>query len=304
MVSDWVQDARERLLGLRRPGTGWADQAETSARVEPTALACLGLLASDPGGTHGLEVVRSSSAWLTSVQNADGSLGVSQDLAAPNWGTPHAIWLWTALGSEPDRTGRAVRWLLDQKGEALEPSSDVPTGHDPTIVGWPWVGQTHSWLEPTAQAVLALRCAGQLKHPRTQEGLRLIRDRSIPGGGWNYGNKAVFERELRPQPAPTGLALVALAGLDDRSGREDRALGYLRRVLPGTRSAQSLAWGLLALKAWGQWPDEAALWLSEAYQRIESMKGPATRLAYLLLAHGDRSLSMLGVAGKEAAHHG
>ena len=280
--------------------TRWAPRRS----VEPTALVCLGLLASDPDGTQALPVARSAAAWLASVQNPDGSLGLSRELATPCWGTPHAIWLWTALGFEPDRASRAVRWLLESKGEALEPKGVVASGHDPTIVGWPWVGHTHSWLEPTALAVLALRCVGQIDHPRAQEGLRLIRDRAIPGGGWNYGNSAAFERELRPQPAPTGLALLALAGIDDRSPQVNRALAYLEQVLPGTRSAQSLAWGLLALKAWGLCPREAQRWLAEAYARVAAIREPSTRIAYLLLAQSDRSLSLLGLPGKEADHHG
>ena len=124
---DWVKTARERLLGLRRAETGWADQAGTPARVEPTALACLGLLASDPGGTQVLDVARSSAAWLASVQNPDGSLGVSRELAAPGWGTPHAIWLWTATRVRAGaRTARAVRWLLERKGVALRADSGDP----------------------------------------------------------------------------------------------------------------------------------------------------------------------------------
>ena len=39
----------------------------------------------------------------------------------------------------------------------------------------------------------------------------MIIDRALPHGGWNYGNKVVFGHELRPQPGPTGMALLALA---------------------------------------------------------------------------------------------
>ena len=94
-------------------------------------------------------------------------------------------------------------------------------------------------------AVLALSRAGLAEHPRVQEGLRLIRDRAVRSGGWNYGNKAVFGRPLRPQPAPTGLALLTLAGIDERGGdRSRRAIGYLREALPGVRASASLGWGV------------------------------------------------------------
>ena len=55
-------------------------------------------------------------------------------------------------------------------------------GHDPTLTGWPWVGGTHSWVEPTSLAVLALRREGLGKHPRVEEGLKVIRDRAIVSG--------------------------------------------------------------------------------------------------------------------------
>ena len=112
-----------------------------------------------------------------------------------------------------------MRWLLDQGGVAI-PNLAAPertVGHDTAIVGWPWVADTHSWLEPTAVAILALRREGKVDHPRVREGLRLIRDRAIPTGGWNYGNNIAFGRDLRPQPAPTGIALLALAGIEGRS---------------------------------------------------------------------------------------
>ena len=149
---------------------------------------------------------------------------------------------------------RAARWLLGIKGRAT-PRSDDPehiVGHDTTLVGWPWVADTHSWLEPTALAVLALGRAGLGEHPRVVEGLRLIRDRAVDTGGWNCGNKATFGRALRPQPAPTGLALLTLAQTpgEPRSPLVDRAIRYLTATLPGVRAAWSLGWGLLGLRAW------------------------------------------------------
>ena len=87
-------------------------------------------------------------------------------------------------------------------------------------------------------AVMALTREGLGAHPRVEEGSRLILDRALPHGGWNYGNKRVFGQELRPQPGPTGLALVALATRkhEYRPRSVDPAIDYLIRTLPEVRA--------------------------------------------------------------------
>ncbi|HEU5118087.1 MAG TPA: hypothetical protein VFT74_15800, partial [Isosphaeraceae bacterium] len=140
------------------------------------------------------------------------------------------------------------------------------------------------------------RREGLTDHPRVVEGLRLIRDRTIESGGWNYGNKVVFGRELRPQPAPTGLGLLALAGHEDRTPAVRRAIAYLQDVLPSIRSAASLCWGLLGLRAWGHRPENAASWLEEGRQLSKKRGDTALRLSCLLLAAGTHSLKQLGLA--------
>ena len=109
-------------------------------------------------------------------------------------------------------------------------------GHDPNLVGWPWVEATHSWLEPTALAILALCRGGLAEHPRVKAGVDLILDRALEAGGWNYGNKAVFGTELRPQPGPTGLALLALAAVGTRREAVSRGLTYLREAARDLRA--------------------------------------------------------------------
>ena len=106
-------------------------------------------------------------------------------------------------------------------------------------------------------AVWALCEEGCLRHSRVEQGVCLIRDRAIPGGGWNYGNNIVFGHPLRPQPGPTGIALLALAAAGARDGESPvvaRGLVYLSRTLPTIRSAVSVGWGILGLKAHGACP--------------------------------------------------
>ena len=213
----WRSAARRALLGLRGRQRGWGYRKGATPAVEPTCLACLGLLATrgrDDSGSddEAAAAVAGSADWLATIQRPDGSLGITGASSGPGWPTPLGLLLWQAAGGREDARRRGVEWLLREKGEPAPSTSgsDHILAHDMTLVGWPWVEGTHSWLEPTATAVLALRAAGLATHPRCIEGLRLICDRAIDAGGWNYGNKAAFGRALRPQPGPTGMALLAL----------------------------------------------------------------------------------------------
>ena len=45
---------------------------------------------------------------------------------------------------------------------------------------------------------------------RVDEAERMLADRACAGGGWNYGNAHVFDKDLRPHGPTTALALLAL----------------------------------------------------------------------------------------------
>lgn len=295
MTEDWARSARRELLQLQASKGGWGYRIGSPACVEPSALAALALAASsEPAGAE-QTAVRASADWLASIQGEDGSLGVSAAQPTPGWTTPYALLLWTATQSHEPARRKAAAWLLRQKGRALPRSADPEhiVGHDTTLIGWPWVADTHSWLEPTALAVLALRASGAADHPRVHEGLKLIFDRAITSGGWNYGNKAAFGAALRPQPAPTGLALLALAGTKAPTEVVSRALAYLGSILPETRAPSSLGWGVLGLRAWGEAPAQVPHWLDAAFRHASGRPDSAARLAMLLLAAGEHALEVL-----------
>jgi hypothetical protein len=297
----WIVAARKTLLRSRTKGA-WGYRAGGAPAAEPTALACLGLLATDPGDGVPRPLALEASTWLAGLQQADGSVGVSETLAKPGWPTPHALLLWSALGQASDpRAQRASRWLEDRRGTTTPRTPNSVAGHDTTIVGWPWVEGTHSWIEPTALAVLALARTGRLQSPRVREGLRLIRDRAVPSGGWNYGNSIVLGRALRPMPGPTGLALVALSLEGELSEKVIQAQSYLQAILPKIRSPQSLCWGILGLAAWGQRPKDAGSWLEQSLTRAARRPDLPLQTAYALLGAGPRALDLLGIdhAGKE-----
>lgn len=219
MNGDWTGPARAELRRLRGPSGAWADRPGGSPRAEPTALAGLALLADRPD-PRALADARAAAEWLARLQRPDGAVPIAEGLPGPGWPTPLAILLWASLAGFEGPGDRARRWLLESRGTVLPPSPAI-FGHDPTIVGWSWVAGTHSWVEPTAMALLALRRPGLDGHPRAVEGRRLLIDRATPAGGWNHGNPVVFGRPFAAQPAPTGLALLALAGAVGVTGLRD-----------------------------------------------------------------------------------
>jgi len=293
-MNDWTSRAQVELLRLRDRTGAWGYRKDRGPSVEPTALACLALWScrSQAPEEARPEAIQRGADWLQTLQKPDGSLGIAASLPNPCWATPHAILLWNALGEYAAARRRAAAWLLQQKGNpiALEGANiGSVVGHDMTLVGWPWIEGTHSWLEPTAMAILALDREGLAYHPRVTEGIRVVLDRALPAGGWNYGNTSVFGRQLRPQPGPTGLALLALAAQPSqhRPRSVDPAIAYLLRTLPEIRAPISLAWGVLGLRAWNATPAAAADWLSASYAQYTGRPDMTTGLGLLLLAQGD-----------------
>jgi hypothetical protein len=205
--------------------------------------------------------------------------------------------LWSGLTGYEVQRRLARNWLLGFEGRPIPitPENRGVLGHDSTLIGWPWVEKTHSWLEPTALAILALCREGLGDHTRVGRGARLILDRAVAGGGWNYGNKAVFGQPLRPQPAPTGIALLALAASRraNPSPAVSRALDYLHETLPRLRAAVSLGWGVIGLRAHDACPAGAGSWLADAYEQFTGRPDAALGLAVLLLARGAGTLDFL-----------
>ena len=264
------------------------------AYVEPTVVAGLALLAAGASGT--VEPAVSEAAdWLVSIQRTDGALGLCTGLPDPCWATPHAVLLWAGLGGYQSQRALATAWLLSVSGETilLDEAVAVDIGHDTTIPGWGWVQGTPSWIEPTAWALLALRREGWSDHPRVGDGIRMICDRAIPSGGWNFGNRAVFGSILPPQPDLTALALLALVGSACDERLIERGCRFLASTLPGIRSPRSLAWGLLALDAWQRKPREGETWLAESFAYVARNRPTPLDLAQLLLAANPRSLELL-----------
>lgn len=296
-MPDWAPQARDVLFRVGLADRGWGYRLGGRPSVEPTVYACLALLASDPPGQPQASAgtVAGAARWLAQMQQPSGAVGIAPGIQQSHWPTAHALLLWATREGFQDQRDKAVAWLLQLKGATIAKGGDDPVGHDTTLVGWPWVVGTHSWIEPTAMAILALRREGHLDHPRTQEGLKVIRDRPVADGGWNYGNSSVFGNSLRAQPAPSGQALLALAGAAPEDAVVTQACAYLERTLPSVRAAMSLSWGLLGLTAWGRRPADADAWLEQAFTQMAERSDPPYLLALALLAASPQALGLLGL---------
>lgn len=255
-------------------------EAQSAPATEPTAVAALTLLA------HGKrESARRAADFLASLQAADGSVGVREKETDPKWPTSLAVLAWQAFDKQAYATNidRAVNWILQAKGKAMEQTNDM--GHNTQLVGWSWAEGTHSWIEPTAFHILALKATGNGMNPRTREGVALLLDRQLPRGGCNYGNTTVLGQVLRPHVQPTGIALLALAGEPDQGSRIAKSVAWLKNALSQETTPTSLAWGLLGLAAHGVKLPNADNWLEAAVAQVRSHDQSPHKLALLSLAN-------------------
>ena len=269
----WLDDVLDALA--REPICGYA--ADAAPASEPTALAALALHASGRGEAAGQAI-----DFLARLQAENGSVGVREGEPTPAWPTSLAVIAWRTI--DPHRFEResaaGVRWVLEARGETLPRAPQF--GHDTEIAAWSYAENTHSWVEPTAFAVAALKKAGLSQHERTRDGVRMLVDRMLPGGGCNYGNTYVLGQLLRSHVQPTGIALLALAGEQD--DRIAKSVAWLRRSLGPETTASSLAWGLIGLAAHGVTMPSAGNWLSLAYERVMRRDRSPHKLALLALA--------------------
>lgn len=246
--------------------------------TEPTAWTGLALAAS--GDTD--SAVRAGE-WIAEFQSTDGSVGTDPQNASPCWTTSLAILLWQYADVAHFRGAihRALEWTLATKGKTAPRNANI--GHDTTLEGWSWADGTHSWLEPTAFAILALRASGHAEHERAREAVQMLVDRLLPSGGCNYGNTQVLGQYLVPHLQPTGIVLWALAGVGIDDPRIEKAIEYAGESLTRRTGAASLAYALLGLSAWGRRPKNADALLAEALRRPATDISPY-RLALLSLA--------------------
>lgn len=240
----WTQEAAAVLDAARGEDGGWPYHAGRASATEPTALALLAL-----AGTLDAGRFAAGADWLAARQRPDGFFAASPEHQEPSWLTPLAGMAMDLAGRSTAVQGAADALLAEPTFIFSQFGSGM-YGFDTTLHGWPWTFGGFSFLEPTALAVLFLKRQGYGQHARVREGVRLIRDRAIAGGGWNYGEPAVLGGALFPAEAPTALALLALA---DEPGDETAAgLDWLSGRLGQITSLYSLGWAATALNLLGR----------------------------------------------------
>lgn len=281
---------RESLSKRILSDGGLTDRPDGEFRVDSTAFAILSLAAAGESP----ELLERSRARLRNEQDDDGRVWVSREHPASYWPTPLAILAWQNSPASEFAQNRAVHFLLGTTGNHFPRKPDAPWAHDTSLKGWSWIEATHSWVEPTAMGIIALRAAGHVQHDRVGEAVRLLLDRQLPHGGWNSGNTLMFGRELHPNPEGTGAALVGLVSQVERRSVA-RSLDYLQGEVDRLRTPISLGWALLGLAAWDQYPSNAAA-LVDRCLASQSRYGEYETSALCLLFLG-------ALAGESTARH-
>jgi hypothetical protein len=282
---------RGALLAQQNDDGGYPARPGLPSATEPTALALFALsFEPEPGATPTLRT------WLRTQQTPERGWPAMAGLQEPTWATALAV---LALARYPEE-GAAVRggseWLLGRRGRTVagpgllrrlfgRPAAVDVNG---ALVGWPWLVDTFSWVEPTAYALLALKAV----HPRSAEaearidqGERVLLDRVCPDGGWNYGNARVLGEDLWSYPDTTALALLAL-GPARAPAVSAKALDTLETMLAANQSGLATALGVLALAAHGR---DVRPWRARLATRFEAtgFLGDVRALGWAVLASNE-----------------
>ena len=255
----------ETIVERALPEGGFAPRKGGSFRPDSTAWAVIAL--SDAGDLYG-DVLDAAKKRLVLHQTEQGAVPLLRALPAAYWPTAPVLLAWAPDENYAEAVGKGVDFLTDTRGETFPYSGDPEDGHDSTIVGWPWILDTYAWVVPTSLAMIALEVAGHENNARRPEAQRMLLNRQLPSGGWNYGDTFKFGTELLPFPDTTGVAMSALSGQCDLA-QVDNSLRYLDAAVRKTRSPVSLPWAVLGLSAWSMRPADAPVLLEECLSRQE-----------------------------------
>ncbi|MGH7816752.1 MAG: hypothetical protein ACREOR_05135 [Candidatus Binatia bacterium] len=290
-----LEQAMSLLVRNQNADGGWGAVAGKQSNTEATALAKLAL----QSVTVDAAIVDKGKSWLVQRQLADGSWPLNDTVKGPSWATALAILALSETAEQREPVVKAAIWMLEQAGGkpgllaklmlfVRGQKSAVRLNQD--LLGWPWTMGNFSWVEPTSYCMIALKkLRQQLPADRVRERLDqaelLIYDRMCDGGGWNYGNREVYDEKLWPYPDTTALALIATQ--DRRERKENQvSVRLLNDMALKADSGLALGWASICFSLYGQ--DGAAL-KNALVQRFAKTQflGETNALALAVLALGD-----------------
>lgn len=246
IVDKLIKEITGSIIKNTLPKGGFANHKNGSYRPDATSWAVIAFSSLNINDSS----IDSARKKLEQTQMPDGRVPLQINQPQTCWPTSLAIMAWHNEKKFEGNQNKAVHFMQNFSGLHWEKNDDSVTGHDTKIKGWPWIENTHSWVEPTSIAIIALEIAGKKSHPRIEEAKRMLLDRQLNSGGWNYGNTTVFDRQLRPMPESTGMALSALHKKVERKTVQ-KSLNYLKNNIKNLKTPFSLGWGLLGLGTWG-----------------------------------------------------
>ena len=292
-----LDQAAKLLRQTQNPDGGWGAIAEKQSNTESTALGLLALRSLDDSREN--SVLEKAEQWLANTQNPDGSWSYGAGSKAPSWSTALAVMALSDSSVEGERLVRAGNWILAQEGSKpgilakliLALSFQKKAVHlNDDLVGWSWTPGSFSWVEPTSYCLIALkkiksRLSAKAVQERVDQAELMIYDRMCEGGGWNYGNAAVYGDPLWPYPDITALALIAL---QDHKERNDNrvSLRALSKMAETTDSGLALGWATICLSVYGEDISELRKRLDQKFARTKFL-GETKPVALAILASED-----------------
>jgi squalene-hopene cyclase-like protein len=294
-----LHEAIKLLSQTQNPDGGWGAVSGKLSSTESTALAFMTLRSIDD--SRGNPAVKKAEQWLSNSQNIDGSWAYGAGAKAPSWSTALAVIALSDSGVEPERLVRAGNWILAQEGSKpgifakliLAFSSQKKAVHlNDDLTAWSWTPESFSWVEPTSYCLLALkklksRLSAKAVKERVEQAELMIYDRMCEGGGWNYGNAAVYGDPLWPYPDITAVALIALQ--DRREQNQNQvSLRVLTKMAAMTDSGLGLGWSAICLSLYGHDNSELRKRLEAKFLKTKFL-GETKSIALSILAAGDGS---------------
>jgi hypothetical protein len=252
----------EDLLRRQNADGGWS-YFRGGSWTEPTCYVLLALAASGMGDAA---EVRRGMDWLRRCQRPDGGFAPRESVQESTWVT--ALTLLLPPGAHGFDRPRAEAWTVDQTGResgwvyrlrlwmlGADSSSDSMS-----FDGWPWYPGAAAWVGPTALSVLALQKLAKRGSPenrsdlkkRIDQGLSYLLARRCRDGGWNHGSTRALGYDSDSYPETTGLALLALHGVDDPQVTQGVARG--EQQLAVCQSSEGVSWLRMGLGAHGRAP--------------------------------------------------